>query len=244
MESVPATPAAAEQASGRHRRHLAVVQSDPPPSQVEGLIERRFPDLDALVLTKTTAGFDVQQIERFREIVRSAASGQIEPIKFLVIDFAHAGEAAADGCQAFDALVSEAANLILQAPIVLVANARGPMAGADLEFALACSMLIGEADAAFSFEADPIVSIGTYVFLAQKIGFVRAERLMEAGESLLAQQMHDLLLLKDVGEPGSGLESIVGFLRRTARRHNSCCGIYRAHRMTTQGGRDSLRSYG
>ena len=34
------------------------------------------------------------------------------------------------------------------------------------------------------FVTDPLVSIGSYALLAQKIGFVRAERLMDSGEIL------------------------------------------------------------
>jgi enoyl-CoA hydratase/carnithine racemase len=176
--------------------------------------------------------------------VRNAAAGRYGQLKFLVVDFAHKGEAGPVGGEHVAALVSEAANLILKAPIVLVANARGPMAGVDLEFALACSMLIGEADVRFSFAADPIVSMGTYVFLAQKLGFVRAERLMERAESVDAQEMHDLLLLKDVADPGAGAEGVTRFLKRTARRYNSCCGIYRAQRMTAHVGEENLQLYG
>ena len=147
-----------------------------------------------------------------------------------MVDFAHDGHAGPANSDEFDALITEAANLILSAPIVLIANARGPMAGADIEFALACSMLVGEAGAEFSFAEDPIVSVETYGFLAQKLGFVRAERLMESGEVLTAHQMHELLLLKDVIDESDGLR---GFLTKTARRHNSCYGIYRASRMAS-----------
>jgi enoyl-CoA hydratase/carnithine racemase len=226
-------------------RRLAVVgMSEPLKVAVEGLTEHRFGDLDAFVVSKSSPGFSDACIDRLREIIRDAAAGRLGHLKFLVFDFAHSGEAGPRGDSAFQALVTEAANLILQVPIVLVANARGLMSGADLEFALACSMLIGEAGARFSFSADPIVSIGTYGFLAQKIGFVRAERLMESGDVLDAQQMHDLLLLKHVTESGAGLDGIASFLTRTAKRYNSCYGIYRAHRMATGAIRDGLRAYG
>jgi enoyl-CoA hydratase/carnithine racemase len=211
---------------------------------VDGLAERRLDDLDTVVVTKSRAGFGQDCIARLQELVRDAAAGRLGRLKFLVFDFNHLGEADASGDPAFEALVSEAANLILRAPVVMVANARGCMAGDDLEFALACSMLIGEADARFSFAADPIVSIGTYGFLAQKIGFVRAERLMEGGEVLDAQQMHDQLLLKVIAEPGSGIEGVRRFLARNSRRHNSCYGIYRAHRMASPTGRDAFRAIG
>lgn len=191
---------------------------------------QRLDDLDTVILTKTATGFDNATIAELRERLRDAAAGRLGRLKFLVVDFAHAGHAGPANSDEFDALITEAANLILSAPIVLIANARAPMAGADIEFALACSMLVGEAGTEFSFAEDPIVSMETYGFLAQKLGFVRAERLMESGEILTAEQMHELLLLKDVIDDGEGLR---GFLAKTARRHNSCYGIYRAHRMAS-----------
>jgi enoyl-CoA hydratase/carnithine racemase len=215
----------------------------PARAEVGGLVERRLDDLETLWISKSLPGFSPACVDRLRELLRDAAAGRLGRLKFLAFDFVHAGEAAAAGNPGLEALVSEAANLILQAPVVLVANARARMAGADLEFALACSMLIGEADAVFSFAADPVVSMGVYGFLSQKIGFARAEQLMERGEILDAQQMHDLLLLKDVAEPGAGLEGVRKFLARTSRRHNSCYGIYRAHRMASPAVRGGARAY-
>jgi enoyl-CoA hydratase/carnithine racemase len=227
-------------------RHLAVVPS-PAPSRpmVEPLIPnsltlQRFDDLDAVVVTKATPGFTAEAIERLRVLIRDAAAGRLGQLKFIVFDFAHEGEADRAPSEEFQALVGEAANLILQAPVVLVASARGAMAGADLDFALACSMLIGEAGATFSFGADPVISMDTYGFLAQKLGFVRAERLMESADLLSAEQMHGLLLLKHISEPGSGLDGVRQFLTRTARRYNSCYGIYRAHRMAAPAVREGL----
>jgi enoyl-CoA hydratase/carnithine racemase len=201
------------------------------PAPATSLTLQRLDDLDTVILTKTATGFDAATIAELRERIRDAAAGRLGRLKFLVVDFAHSGYAGPANSDEFDALVTEAANLILSAPIVLIANARGPMAGADIEFALACSMLVGEAGTEFSFAEDPIVSVETYGFLAQKLGFVRAERLMESGEILTAHQMHELLLLKDVIEDGG--EGLRAFLAKTARRHNSCYGIYRASRMAS-----------
>jgi enoyl-CoA hydratase/carnithine racemase len=201
-----------------------------PAAPAPGLALQRLDDLDTVILTKTATGFDAAAIAELRERIRDAAAGRLGRLKFLVVDFAHSGYAGPANSDEFDALITEAANLILSAPIVLVANARGPMAGADIEFALACSMLVGEAGVEFSFAEDPIVSMETYGFLAQKLGFVRAERLMESGEVLTAEQMHELLLLKDVIDDDEGLR---GFLAKTGRRHNACYGIYRAHRMAS-----------
>lgn len=197
----------------------------------DGLVERRLDDVDTLIVTKTRAGFDKPMVDALRQIVRDAAAGRLGRLKFIVFEFSHDTSGPAIGAEGFHALITEVANLILKAPIVAVACARGHMEGADLEFALACSMLVGERGAQFSFADDPVAAMGVYSFLAQKLGFVRAERLMEGGEVLDADQMQELLLLKDVAEAGEGRAGLETFLRRTARRHNSCYGIYRAQRI-------------
>jgi len=168
-----------------------------------------------------------------RRIVRDAAGGRLGRLKFLAFDFAQTGEVEAGGSEDSQGLVAEVANLILRAPVVSVAYVREYISGADLELALACSMIVCEEGARFSFAADPVVSVATYALLAQKIGFVRAERLMEREDVLDATQMRDLFLLKETSEAGSGLEGLERFLRRTVRRHNSAYGIYRAQRIAT-----------
>lgn len=200
---------------------------------VDGLVQVRLDDHETLLITKTKAGFDEATVEALRQVVRDAAAGRLGALKFLAFEFAHDGDVEGPRADGLPALVNDVANLILRAPVVSVACARASIAGADLEFALACSMLIGEDGATFSFAGDPATSLSVYGFLAQKLGFVRAERLMENGEILDAQQMHGLLLLKDVAPKGAGRPAIETFLRKTGRRHNSCYGIYRAQRIAS-----------
>ena len=201
--------------------------------------ERRLDELQTLVITKTRAGFDRTSVDRLRQIIDQAGAGLLGPLKFITFEFAHEETPPLPAPDGFHELIDELADLILRAPIVSVACARGHMEGADLEFALACSMLIGEDGASFSFAGDPVDAIGVYGFLAQKLGFVRAERLMEGGERLDAEQMQALLLLKDVAVRGGGPAAMEQFLRRTARRHNSCYGIYRAQRIASPRLRDA-----
>ncbi len=101
-------------------------------------------------------------------------------------------------------------------------------------------MVIAEDGRRFHFMGDPVVSLATYGFLSQKIGFVRAERLMERGDSVAAVQMHEMMLVKALLEPGSGFAGVEQFLARTARRHNSCYGIYRAQRIAAPALDDDL----
>jgi enoyl-CoA hydratase/carnithine racemase len=212
---------------------VCLVSNDTQPVRRDGLDVRRLDGLDAVVVTKSVAGFDAPAIEGVRQILRDARGGQLAPLKFLVFDFAHETLQDGQAVDGFDALIIEIANLILAAPIVAVANVRAGVGGADLEFALACSMLIGEEGAQFSFAADPIAAIGTYGFLAQKIGFVRAERLMEGGEVLDAAQMQEQLLLKAIAPQGAGLEGVEAFVGKAMRRHNASYGIYRAQRIAS-----------
>lgn len=205
--------------------------------RARGLSLSRQDDLQALVVTKTLPGFSEAVVSDLREVVRDVAAGRFGPLKFLAFDFAHEGFPFAVAGDGFNDLVDELCNLILAAPVISIACARANMAGADLEFALACSMFVGEKGRRFSFAADPSVSLGTYGLLAMKLGFVQAERLMD-GDIVDAERLHALLLLKEVG--GSDiLEQVLG---KTSRRHNACYGIYRAQRISTQAVHHNLRA--
>ena len=197
----------------------------------EGLIEHRIPALQTLVVTKLVAGFDDECVECLRGIVEDAAAGRRGPMKYLVLDFAHHMERDSEGGSDFGRLVNALAQLILRSPVVSVACVRANLAGADLELALACNTMIAEAGRRYSFAADPTLSLATYGFLSQKIGFVRAERLMESGDSVDAEQMRDLLLVKALLEQGAGFCEVEQFLTRALRRHNSAYAIYRAQRI-------------
>jgi enoyl-CoA hydratase/carnithine racemase len=202
-------------------------------AEMEGLRARRIDELDAIVVTKTLPGFDAGRTAAVRDILLNARAGRLGLVKFLVFDFVHQGFGNQEPDDDVETMVAEIGNLILSAPIITVACARGDLAGADLEFALACSMMIGQEGASFSFDADPIVSLNTYGLLAQKIGFVRAERLMEQSAVLGVAEMKEHYLLKDSFPAGSAEDGLHTFLRRTGRRYNSCCGIYRAQRIAS-----------
>jgi enoyl-CoA hydratase/carnithine racemase len=208
--------------------------------KARGLSARRLDDHATLVVTKTVPGFDADVVSDLRSIVRDAAAGQLGELKFLAFEFAHEGFPLSVGADGFQDLVDELADLILAAPIIPIASIRANLAGADLEFAMACSAMIGEETARFSFAADPTVSLGVYGLLAMKIGFVRAERLMDEAEIISAAAMHDLLLMKDIAPAGT--DPLDGFLARASRRHNSSYGIYRAQRISARAAHENLRA--
>lgn len=198
---------------------------------VPGLSLKRIDDLDTLVIEKTTPGFAPATVAGLSGLVRAAAAGRLGRLKFLVFDFAHEGFPLSLGAEGFDVLLGELCNLILAVPVITVASARANLAGADLEFALACNIMVSEAERRFSFAADVAVSVAAYGLLAQKVGFVRAERLMEKGEIVGAAEMLDLYLVKDVVDEAEDFSGVEAFLRKSARRHNASYGIYRAQRM-------------
>ena len=205
--------------------------------RAKGLSLGRQDDQQALTVTKTLPGFSDAIISDLRQVVRDVAAGRFGPLKFLAFDFAHAGFPFAMAGEGFNDLVDELCNLILAAPVISIACARADMAGADLEFALACSMFVGERGRRFSFAADPSVSLGTYGFLAMKLGFVQAERLMD-GDIVDADRLHALLLLKEVG----GADVLSQVIGKTSRRHNACYGIYRAQRISAEAVHQNLRA--
>ncbi|MDB5440177.1 MAG: enoyl-CoA hydratase [Caulobacteraceae bacterium] len=214
------------------------LEAVPAAHYARGLKVSRDDELQALIVTKTLSGFSAPIIADLRDIIRDVAAGRFGSLKFLAFDFAHEGFPFAMAADGFDGLVDDLCNLILAAPVISVACARADMAGADLEFALACSMFVGERGRRFSFAADTTVSLSFYGLLAMKIGFVQAERLMDGADIIDADRLHGLLLMKEVGE-ADVLSQVLG---KTARRHNSCYGIYRAQRISAQAVHQNLRA--
>lgn len=200
-----------------------------------GIHIQRLEDLELVIVSKSTAGFSVAQAQLLGKLVRDIASGNSWPCKFLVFDLASRGTAPAKPSREFETFVEELSNLIFQVPVLSVAWVRHDLSGPDLELALACSMLVGEAGARLTFDVDLVDSLRTYALLAHKIGFVQAERLMETGTVLSASAAHDLMILHSVVPSGEGAEGIRLFVASRTRRHNSACGLYRAQRIAMLG---------
>lgn len=192
---------------------------------------------DVLVVTKLDPGFDDECVDDLTRLLSAISSGRTAPPKFLVFDFAHRREGEASGSAGFHGLVAANSELILEAPVITVAWVRYFMAGADFEFACHCAMLVAERDALFSFDGDPDRLFGLYASLARKIGLVKTQGLMETGAALGAEEMHNLMLAKDVVEPTRGLAAMGHYMRQCGRRHNAACSIFRAQRsvMSTTG---------
>jgi|GEM_PF-1954010 hypothetical protein len=185
---------------------------------------------DVLVVTKLHPGFDDECVDELTRLLSAISTGRAERPKYLVFDFAHRRGGKASGSRGFQNLLAANSELILDAPVITVAWVRSFMAGADFEFACHCAMLVAEKEALFSFDGDPEGLFALYASLARKIGLVRTQKLMETGAALGAEDMHNLMLAKDVVEPTRGLAAMGDYLRQCGRRYNAAYAIFRAQR--------------
>ena len=193
----------------------------------------RYGDADLIVASRPRGNLTAAVVNQLTCLVRDVRQGRERDCKFLVFDLDEGtGAAEEPGAPAgLDDMLGEVSDLIVEVPVVTVAWARGRVAGPDLELAFACSVIAGEPRTRFHFDLDLVSSLRTYSALAHKVGFVRAERMMESGAELDVGQMNDLMLLTAV-PLSQGASGIRDFARARSRRHNAACGIYRAQRLT------------
>lgn len=187
--------------------------------------------LETLVVSKSCAGFDRACVNDLTALVEAVACGALSGLKFLVFDFAHGASDSSSAADGFENLVAANAELILDTPVITVAWASGVMRGADLDFALHCSALVAQREARFSFAGDPFALLGLYAALGRKIGFVKAERLIERNELVTADEMRDLLIVKDVVETQDRFAAIERYIARFGRRYNASHALFRAQRL-------------
>jgi hypothetical protein len=188
---------------------------------------------DTLVVSKRNPGFDWEAVQRLTGLLDAIKTGKVAGLKFVVFDFCHDGaKESSERVAGFEHLVALNAELILSAPVISVAWVPAELRGADLEFAMSCSSIAALDRARFRFDDDAADSFGLYNALSQKIGFVKAERLLESGRVLGASEMEDLLLAKRVTDTDEGLPGIENYVGRLSRRYNASYGIFRAQRMS------------
>jgi enoyl-CoA hydratase/carnithine racemase len=187
-------------------------------------------EAEVLVLSKPHRGFSGRELARFTETVDAAVGGRFPKARYLVLDFHTPAPDAGCVSPEFHQLAANIETLVSRSPLIAVACVRGRIGGGDLELALACNMLVADAGAEFHFAAEQ-GSLGLYGSLATKLGYVFAERIMEQGATLTAEQMKDKLLVREVLDLTGGLEPLWRFLDRTSRRHNASWAIFRAQRM-------------
>lgn len=194
---------------------------------VDKVTVRRLPEQSSVIVCKRSPGFSSEDIGAFGDALEDALD---EEPKFLVFDLAHRSGASTtrSGLDGLAELVHATANLIANSSVVAVAWARGEIVGADLEFALSCSMIAAERTASFTLSPHG----SAYAFLARKIGLARAERAMLDRDRLSAEAMRDALLLRHVEDDVcDGDSAIEEFVTKNLRRHNALSHMYRAQRL-------------
>jgi enoyl-CoA hydratase/carnithine racemase len=185
----------------------------------------------ALIVSKSHAGFDAASVEAIIGLLREIEAGTHPSLKFLVFDFEQGGAVGTRAPEGFADMVDANAELIVDTPVITIAWARSLMNGLDFDFAMNCSALVAETGARFSFAGEPFDLFGLYAALGRRIGFAKAERLVESERTLSAVEAKELMLVKDVVPAQPKFEGIAAYLMQFERRYNASHAIFRAQRM-------------
>jgi enoyl-CoA hydratase/carnithine racemase len=196
-----------------------------------GLAVNWLKEQGALVVGKSRPGFDPAAVAAIDAILRHAAEEPEDGFKFLVFDFAHGDGGSTRAPDGFADMVAAIADLIVATPVITLAWARGRINGLDFDLAMNCSAVVAESGASFSFAGDPFDLLGLYAALGRRIGFARAERLIESDRNLSPQDARDLLLVRDIVADRPGYDGISNYLAQFERRYNASHAIFRAQRM-------------
>ncbi|WP_442756706.1 enoyl-CoA hydratase-related protein [Methylocystis sp. JAN1] len=188
-------------------------------------------DGDTLVVSKSRAGFDRASVHVVGELLREIENGAYPSLKFLVFDFAQGGAEATKAPEGFGEMVAANADLIVDTPVITLAWARSLMNGLDFDLAMNCSALVAESGARFSFAGEPFDLFGLYAALGRRIGFVKAERLIDSERPLSAAEAKELMLVKEVVPPQPEFKGIIDYLTQLERRYNASHAIFRAQRL-------------
>ena len=191
----------------------------------------RLTNINTVVIRKLSPDFSDVCVKTLDKIFSETEAGRLGELKFVVFDSAHASGPAEPNSKSVERLMDRLIDLVVASPVITVAWARGPMHGADLEFALRCSALLADSAAQFSFDCEPERIGRLYGVLTRRLGLVRTERLLEAGETLDAPTMHELCLVKELVDTHDGLAAIETYLLCYARRYNGNLAILRAQRL-------------
>ncbi len=186
---------------------------------------------DALVVSKSRPGFGPAAVEVISDLLTVVEKGEFPDLKFLVFDFNHGVGESARAADGFAEMVALNAGLIVDTPVIAVAWVRSFLSGFDFDFAMNCSVIVAETDARFSLAGEPFELFGLYAAIGRRIGFVKAERLIERDAALGAAEARDLMIVKDVVPAQAGHEGISAYLTQFERRYNASHAIFRAQRM-------------
>ncbi len=202
----------------------------------DSLSAKRLEGRQALVVRKTHAGFDRASVKAISDVLAAIDRRELDGLRYLVFDFAHGASDAGAGdaqrpVEGFSEIIDATAELIVDTPVITLAWVRSLVNGLDFDFAMHCSAIVAEQGARFSFAGDPFGLLGLFAAVGRKVGFVKAERLIESDIVLSAEEARDLLIVKDVVGPQAGFAAIDDYLAQFGRRYNASHAIFRAQRM-------------
>lgn len=186
---------------------------------------------DALVVAKSRPGFDRDSVETITGLLAEIEARRTPDLKFLIFDFGQGGVQETHAAEGYEHMIAANAELIVDTPVITLAWVRGLVSGLDFDFAMSCSAIVAESAARFSLAGEPFDLFGLYAAIGRRIGFGKAERLIERDVTLSAEEARDLMIVRDVVAPHPGLEGVLAYLTQFGRRYNSSHAIYRAQRI-------------
>jgi DSF synthase len=100
---------------------------------------------------------------------------------------------------------------------------RGSALGGGFEAALSSDVIIAERGAQLGFPEvlfNLFPGMGAYSFLARKLGPKQAEQIILSGNIYSAEELHDMGLIDELAEPGTGEQAIYSYIKRENRARN------------------------
>ena len=119
----------------------------------------------------------------------------------------------------------------LHLPITTISLIRGECLGGGFESALSSHLVMAERDAQMGFPEilfNLFPGVGAYSLAARRIGSKATEKLILSGRVCGATEMHELGLLDELAEPGTGEEHVRNYVRKHDRKRNALQAIHRA----------------
>jgi DSF synthase len=132
----------------------------------------------------------------------------------------------------------------LDLPMITVGLVQGQALGGGFEALLSFDHIIAERGATFGlpeivFGLFP--GMGAHSFLSRKLGTAMADRMILSSETYTAEEMYEMGIVKQLAEPGEGIDAVRAFMARSSRKHSGLVGARRAMRTAAPIGLSELR---
>jgi len=133
--------------------------------------------------------------------------------------------------------------LNLNLPITIISLVQGAALGGGFEFALSTAVIIAEERATMGFPEirfNLFPGMGAYSFLARMHGIKVAEELITSGKVYTAKELHELGIVNELVENGTGVEKAKKFMKKHSRQFNGRQGIQKVQQRYKPVSRDEL----